>query len=83
MSQSVEPMREKNPKDAEFVEQWQSNFERDYDFSKQEEQANFVEALQTMASFLANRNKNATVRLSLGSDGVTALSSQTSPKVDA
>jgi hypothetical protein len=80
MSHSVEPLRETNPEAAEFIENWQKFFERDYDLSEIDEKSSFVEALQTLANFVADENKNATINLSLSSDGVISFVTQTSPK---
>lgn len=76
---TVEPLKQNDPNAAKFLEEWQNQFEKSYDFSKKDDQVVFVEAINEIAKHIATRNKTATLELSISQHGVVAVVSQTAP----
>lgn len=66
-------LREKKPAVAEFVEQWRSKYQRQYDFSKTEDQANFYEGMLEMARHIATNNAGADLSAQVSTMGVSSV----------
>ena len=58
---------------AEFMEEFQMKYNKPFDFSKREDQANFCEAMNELGRFLPNAAKTANLSLSVNPNGITGV----------
>lgn len=66
-------LREKKPEVAEFVQQWQSKYQRTFNLNEPAEQANFYEAMVEMARHVANGSTRVDISLLVSNEGVNGL----------
>jgi len=64
---------ETNPTLAETIENLKSAYEKSYDFSSVADQATFVEAVAEFAKTIALSGKSASIKVSVGSSGISTL----------
>jgi hypothetical protein len=64
-------LRERNPAVAEFYEHWKARYQRNYDFSKTEDQADFYEGMTEMARHIATNSAGAFLQSQVSNSGVT------------
>lgn len=77
-------LRQRKPNIAQFLESWVSkNEKRQFDFSKEEDQADFFEALQDMGRHIAHVSQSATLSSIVSVDGVNTLYVNVTPSPDA
>lgn len=62
--------KEKNPNSAFFIERWRAKYQRQYDFSKAEEQALFYEGSVEMARHIATTSEGANLHCAASTTGV-------------
>jgi phosphoglycolate phosphatase-like HAD superfamily hydrolase len=74
-----EILRQRKPEVAQFVERWQSRYQRTFDLKDPGEQATFYEGVLELARHLAAASESATARVSLSVDGVTGLTLAAQP----
>lgn len=70
---SLEILKEKNPQAAEFLKYWIEKYQKNYDFSKQEEQALFYEGMLEIARFTAKNSTNGFFRITPCSSGLSEI----------
>lgn len=71
----MEILRQKNPKLAEFIDQWKSKYaNRVFDLENNvADQADFAEGMMEMARHMAVSMKTADLKVHVCNDGVTGL----------
>jgi len=72
-------LREKHPAVAEFVEHWRAKYQRHYDFSKTEDQADFYEGMLEIARHIATNGAGANITVATSTSGVSGLNVSVSP----
>lgn len=78
MMSDLTVLREKNPALAEFVQAWESKYQRAYDLSEVGQQADFYEGVLEMARHIAKTNSGANLRVGVSTTGVSELLISTS-----
>jgi|LakMenE18May11ns_1017448.scaffolds.fasta_scaffold9535684_2 hypothetical protein len=73
-------LKNNKPEVAEFLHLWKNRFERSYDLSDINEQADFYEGISCLARFIAKNSKNGSLKCSPCSLGIEALSVEAEPK---
>lgn len=69
-----EILRQNKPNVAEFIQHWQSKYQRSFNLSVPEEQANFYEAMLEISRHLANCSSTTTeVSVSVNNEGISGL----------
>ena len=67
-------LKQRKPNVAQFLESWSAkNEQRQFDFSNQEDQADFFEALQDMGRHIAHVSTSATLSSIVSVDGVNTV----------
>lgn len=74
MSEDLTILRAKSPETAAFVEQWRAKYQRTFDFSKTEDQADFYEGVSEMGRFIAKNNAVASLQVHVTTAGVAEVS---------
>lgn len=76
-------LKQRKPNVAQFLESWIArNEKRSFDFSKEEDQADFYEALQDMGRHIAHVSQSATLSSIISVDGVNTLYVNVTPSHD-
>jgi len=77
-------LKHKRPDIAQFLELWQGqNEKRTFDFSNENDQADFVEAVQNMARHIAHVSTNATLTSLISVDGVNTVYINVTPSSES
>lgn len=66
-------LRTKKPAVADFIDQWRAKYQRQYDFTKTEDQADFYEGMLEMARHVATNNNGAGVQVTASTEGVSGV----------
>ena len=72
--ENITILKQRKPNVAQFLESWAAkNERRQFDFSNQEDQADFFEALQDMGRHIAHVSQSATLSCIVSVDGVDTM----------
>ena len=75
-------LQHKHPEIAEYLQQWsEKNESRTFDFKDENDQADFVEAVQDMARHIATVSTNASLVTVVSVDGVNTLYVNVTPSI--
>jgi hypothetical protein len=64
-------LKEKNPAVAEFVEQWRAKYQKSFNFSNTEDQADFYEGMLEIARHIATNSAGAFLQIQVSNSGVS------------
>jgi hypothetical protein len=81
MSADVEVIKAKNPNLGQWIEQWKKRYEKRFNFSNPNDQADFYEAMLEMARHLCHSANGASLSLVLNPEGVTTVYVNSAPKL--
>lgn len=81
MSADTEIIKAKNANLGQWIEMWKKRYEKKYNFSNINDQADFYEGITEMARHLAHASNGASLSLVLNQEGVTTVYVNAAPKL--
>ena len=72
-------LRESQPELAEVIDSLTSRFQRSYDFSRIDHQADFSEACHEIGMHIARLSQTGSIKIEVGARGVVGLAVNCSP----